>query len=129
MPLVTITLCEGKTAAFKKGLLQAVHDALVAAFKIPDHDRNQRIIEIREENFEIPPDRTENFLTIEMTVFPGRSLAAKRQLYREIVSRIEPLGVRSRDILIVLNEPPLDNWGVQGGFPASEVDLGFKLDV
>ena len=29
----------------------------------------------------------------------------------------------------VLQEPPLDNWGLRGGQPASELDLGFKLDV
>jgi len=33
------------------------------------------------------------------------------------------------DVLIVLHEPPLENWGVQGGLPAWEVDLGFELDV
>jgi len=27
------------------------------------------------------------------------------------------------------NEPPLENWGVAGGKPASEVDFGFKIDV
>jgi hypothetical protein len=26
-------------------------------------------------------------------------------------------------------EPPLDNWGIRGGQPASEVDLGFNLQV
>jgi hypothetical protein len=31
--------------------------------------------------------------------------------------------------LIILLEPPMDNWGIRGGKPASEVDLGFKIDV
>jgi phenylpyruvate tautomerase PptA (4-oxalocrotonate tautomerase family) len=101
----------------------------MAAFKIPDHDRNQRIIEIRPENLEYPPGRTENFITIEMTVFPGRSLQAKKALYREIVSRLQRLGIQGDDILIVLNEPPLENWGIRGGYPASEVDIGFEIKV
>jgi hypothetical protein len=29
----------------------------------------------------------------------------------------------------VLNEVPLENWGIRGGQPASEVDLGFKVNV
>ena len=33
------------------------------------------------------------------------------------------------DIFIVLNDIPLDNWGIRGGVPASEVDIGFKVDV
>ena len=129
MPLVTITMIEGKTKEFKKLILEAVHESLVVAFKIPDHDRNQRIIEIQPENFEYPPGKTENFVTIEMTVFPGRSLQAKKALYREIVSRLQGLGIQGDDILIVLNEPPLENWGIRGGYPASEVDIGFEIKV
>lgn len=129
MPLVTITIVEGKTRKFKKSILDAVHDSLVAVFKIPDHDRNQRIIEVPPGNLECPAGKAENFITIEMTVFPGRSLQAKRALYQEIVSRLKRLEIRGDDILIVLNEPPLDNWGIRGGCPASEVDIGFKLDV
>ena len=78
MPLVTITMIQGKTRELKKSILDAVHDSLVAAFKIPDHDRNQRIIEIQSDSFECPSGKTENFITIELTVFPGRSLQARK---------------------------------------------------
>jgi phenylpyruvate tautomerase PptA (4-oxalocrotonate tautomerase family) len=30
------------------------------------------------------------------------------------------------NITIVIHESPLENWGIRGGRPASEVDLGFK---
>ena len=69
-----------------------VHDSLVAAFKIPDHDRNQRIIEIQPDNLEYPVGKTENFIAIEMTVYPGRSLQAKKALYQEIVLRAPKTG-------------------------------------
>jgi len=120
---------KGKSKEYKKFILDVVHESLVAAFKIPDHDRNQRIIEIDPDNFEYPTGKSEDFLTIEMTVFPGRSFQAKKALYREIASRLEKIGIKGNDILIILNEPPLDNWGIRGGYPASEVDIGFKLDV
>jgi phenylpyruvate tautomerase PptA (4-oxalocrotonate tautomerase family) len=122
-------MIEGKTKKFKKSVLDAVHDSLVAAFKIPDHDRNQRIIEMQPENLEYPVGKTKNFITIEMTVYPGRSLQAKKALYREIVSRLQKLEIQSDDILIVLNQPPLENWGIRGGYPASEVDIGFEIKV
>jgi phenylpyruvate tautomerase PptA (4-oxalocrotonate tautomerase family) len=64
-----------------------------------------------------------------MTVFPGRSIEAKRTLYQEIVTGLKALDIPSDDILIVLKEPPLQNWGIRGGYPADEVDIGFKLDV
>jgi hypothetical protein len=122
-------MIQGKTRELKKLILGAVHDSLVAAFKIPDHDRNQRIVEIQSDSFEYPSGKTENFVTIELTVFPGRSLQAKKTLYQEIVSRLQRLGIQGDDILIVLNEPPLENWGIRGGYPASEVDIGFKINV
>ena len=39
------------------------------------------------------------------------------------------LGIDANDITIVLHEVPLDNWGIRGGKPASEVDLGFNVNV
>jgi hypothetical protein len=32
-------------------------------------------------------------------------------------------------VLIVLHEPPLENWGIRGGQAATDVQLGFKIDV
>jgi hypothetical protein len=32
-------------------------------------------------------------------------------------------------IKITLIEIPPENWGLRGGMPASEIDLGFKIDV
>ncbi len=31
--------------------------------------------------------------------------------------------------MIVLYEPPMENWGVRGGKPSSEVDFGFKINI
>lgn len=69
------------------------------------------------------------FTLIEMDVFPGRSIEAKRKLYQSIVHNLEFVGIHPMDVLMVLKEIPLDNWGLRGGLPASEIDLGFKLDV
>ncbi len=38
-------------------------------------------------------------------------------------------GIKGDDIMIVLHEAPLENWGIRGGRPASEVDLGFKIEI
>jgi phenylpyruvate tautomerase PptA (4-oxalocrotonate tautomerase family) len=45
------------------------------------------------------------------------------------VERFGRLGVDANDITIVLHEVALDNWGIRGGRPASEVDLGFEVGV
>ncbi len=129
MPLVKVSLLKGKSKEEKKTLLDAIHAALMEAFKIPENDRNQRIFEFEPENFDIPEGKTSNYTLIEIDVFPGRSLDAKRKLYQTIVQNLKELDIQPSDLLIVLKEPPLDNWGVRGGAPASEIDLGFKLDV
>jgi hypothetical protein len=33
------------------------------------------------------------------------------------------------DITIVLLEPPLENWGIRGGKPANDAELGFNINV
>jgi phenylpyruvate tautomerase PptA (4-oxalocrotonate tautomerase family) len=129
MPLVKVSLLKGKSKEEKKALLDAVHAALIEAFKIPENDRNQRIFEFEPENFGLPEGKTSNYILIEMDVFPGRSIEAKRKLYETIVLNLQRHNIQASDILIVLNEPQLDNWGVRGGIPASAVDLGFKIDV
>ncbi|MBU2630337.1 MAG: tautomerase family protein, partial [Proteobacteria bacterium] len=62
-------------------------------------------------------------------IFPGRSIEAKKTLYKLIFSELKKLGYQDNDALVVLNEPNLDNWGLRGGISAREVDLGFSLDV
>ncbi len=129
MPLVTIETREGRTGDAKKALLDAVHDALVEAFEIPDDDRQQRVVEYPADDFEVPPGKSANHLLITIDAFPGRSADAKRRLYAGIVARFEDLGVEPRDVLIVVKEIPLENWGIRGGQSAADVDLGFALDV
>lgn len=130
MPLVKISIIEGRSKEQKKALFDAIHSSLVEAFKIPDKDRVQRIIEFSKDDFEVPSDRTDLFTLIEITILPGRSLATKKKLYELINDKLMESGYKNpNDIVIVLSEPELCNWGIRGGRPASEVDIGFRLDV
>jgi phenylpyruvate tautomerase PptA (4-oxalocrotonate tautomerase family) len=129
MPIVRIAVRKGRPPAEKKAILQAVHSALVEAFKIPDEDRTQILHEYAPRDFEIPPTKTNRFTLVEITIFPGRSLEAKRHLYQAVVQNLGLLGIAPEDLLIVLHEPAMENWGVRGGISASEVDVGFEIDV
>ena len=129
MPLVTIEARRWMSPAQKARSFAAIHGALVAAFKIPAHDRHQRIIEYAPEDFEIPPGKSERYMLVALDVFAGRSLEAKRQLYGEIVARLGEIGVPANDVLIVLREVAVENWGIRGGVPACDVDLGFEIRV
>jgi phenylpyruvate tautomerase PptA (4-oxalocrotonate tautomerase family) len=129
MPLVRMEIIRGRSLAERKRLLDGVHTALVEAFGIPDDDRTQRVIEHDPENFEIPPGAGERYTLIEITAFPGRSPTAKRHLYQALVHNLGAAGVPASDISVVLHEPPMENWGIRGGKPASEVDLGFRVEI
>ena len=66
---------------------------------------------------------------VEITAFKGRSSEAKKELYRSIVENLaENPGIKGDDIMIIVHEP-LSKIGASGGKPASEVQLGFKVDV
>ena len=129
MPAARIEIREGRSSSEKKALLEAVHSALVEALKIPEDDGIRRLHELPAECFEVSPDKTEMFTLIEITMFPGRSFDAKRALYRALVRNLGELGVAPNDVFVILHEPPMENWGIRGGVPASEVDLGFEVEV
>lgn len=129
MPLVHISMRRGRAPELKLRMLETVHAALVKHFRIPDGDRAQRISEFGPEDFQIPEGKSEHFTIVELTIFPGRSRQAKADLYADIVAGLAGLGIPAGDTLIVLHEPSLDNWGVRGGRMASEIEMGYKLDV
>jgi len=129
MPLVRIEIEKGFTPEYKKAILDGVHQALVDAIKIPDEDRRQRLYELDASNFE-HTGRSNQYTIIEVTMFKGRSNEAKKALFRKMVDLLEVNpGIPGNDITIIIHEPPLENWGIRGGLPASEVDLGFNIKV
>ena len=129
MPHVCIETRRGWIGERRAEVLDAVHSAVVESLKIPPDDRVLRLIEHEPANFPPPPASSEKFTVVEITMFAGRSLDAKRHLYAAIVRNLGRFGVPPNDVNVVLHEPPLENWGVRGGVPASELNLGFQLQV
>ncbi len=129
MPFVRIQMLAGKTPEYKQAVLEQVHLALVDAFRIPDDDRTQQLYELPPEAFEFPARRRPDPVLIEITCFCGRSLEAKRQLYRRLAERLgEKPGIEARNVCVVLKEVPREDWSF-GGKGADQIDLGFKVDV
>ena len=129
MPLVKVHRRAGRPADENAQAFEAIHAALVEAFKIPDHDRNHLLFEQDAAHFEIPPDRTPAFTLIEIVAFPGRSVDAKRALFASLARRFEALGVPPADLFVILSEPPLENWSVRNGLSSLDAKPNFKLDV
>jgi len=128
MPIVRIAMVRGRSADERRAVSDAVHAAFVEAFKIPDDDYNHIIEEHDGADFIRSGAKTGAFVLIEATVFPGRSAQAKKVLYERIAARLGDLGVPPSDIIVTLNEPPMEDWGLNGK-PGSETRVGFKIDV
>lgn len=131
MPSSTIEVRSRYPREQEVALIDALHDALVLAFKIPEHDKNVRLVVHEPHRFACPPNRSrpEAYTIVTISAFTGRSLDAKRLLYRTIVERFGALGIPPDHVMIVLREVPPENWGIRGGQAACDVDLGFKIDV
>nr|WP_315426930.1 tautomerase family protein [uncultured Albidiferax sp.] len=119
MPLAKIEVRRSRSAAEVTALMEAVYLSMREALKVPDDDRQVRYIEHRPEHFWVAPGKTENYTLVEVMMFPGRSIDAKRALYQGIVQRLGALGIAPLDVMVVLTEPPKESWGVLG-VPASD---------
>ncbi|ENU29916.1 hypothetical protein F991_02403 [Acinetobacter sp. CIP-A165] len=131
MPSVLIEVRQKYSIEVELGIMEAVHSALREAFKIKPNDRNLRLVVHDAHRFQCPPEsKKPEFVTlITIDCFVGRSLEAKRLLYKAIVNNLEPFGVPKDHIMIILREIPADNFGIRGGQAACDVDLGFNVDV
>lgn len=72
--------------------------------------------------------KTEKFTMIELTLLPGRSSRMKKAAISEITRLLgERLEIATTDIVIIINEPPLENWALRGQ-QASEMGLLYKKE-
>jgi phenylpyruvate tautomerase PptA (4-oxalocrotonate tautomerase family) len=131
MPSVLIEVRRQYTRHEEGGLMEAVHSALREAFKIKASDRLVRLVVHEPHRFECPPDceKPEYVTLVTIDAFAGRSLEAKRNLYKAIVTNLEPFGIPRSHVKIALREVPRENWGISGGQAGCDVDLGFKVEV
>lgn len=112
----------------RQAFLEAVQAAIVEGILIPENDLDIRLIQHDPEDRITPVGSSPRRTVIEITLFTGRSLEAKRRLYAALARNLEPFGLMPGDIKVILIEVPFENWGLRG-LPASEIDLGFKVDV
>lgn len=131
MPSAVIEVRRPWSPEDEVAIIDAVHDALVAAFRIPAQDKHVRLLVHEPHRFACPPGRPdpELFTMVTIDCFAGRSVQAKRDLYAEIVARLSVVGIPPDHVTITVRDVPLENWGIRGGQAACDVDLGFDVSV
>jgi len=121
MPLVRVSIREGKTSDYRAAVGDAIHRAMLDTINVPADDRFQIFSEhgpgalVFDAGYLGIP-RTEGFLAIQITLNLGRTLEQKRALYAKIAANLaERPGIRPEDVLINLVEVPKENWSFGKG--------------
>jgi 5-carboxymethyl-2-hydroxymuconate isomerase len=131
MPSVLIEVRQQYSPEIEAGIMEAVHAALREVFKILPDDRNVRLLIHEPHRFQCPPDREkpECYMHISIDCFAGRSLEAKRNLYKTIVNNLSQFGIPANHVKIMSREITAENWGIRGGYAACDIDLGYEVNV
>jgi 4-oxalocrotonate tautomerase len=122
MPLVRISVPNGKPVEYLRAISAGVHQALVETFKIPPDDLFQIITEhapglglIRPKSY-LGIEYSEDFLVIQITANDTRTVEQKKALYKSIAQRLSKSpGLRSQDVMISLLEVKKENWSFGNG--------------
>lgn len=116
-------------ATSRREISESVHGAVVSALAYPEDKRFHRFIGMDSGDYVFPADRSPNYLIIEISMFAGRTVEAKKALIREIYERLalRP-GIDPQDVEITIFETPRENWGIRG-VPGDELALNYQVTV
>jgi phenylpyruvate tautomerase PptA (4-oxalocrotonate tautomerase family) len=121
MPLVRISLNEGKSEAYRAAIGDGVHRAMVETINVPPKDRFQLITEhgssglIYDASY-LDITRSDDLVIIQITLNTGRTVEMKKALYARITEFLAASpGIRREDVLISLVEVAKENWSFGNG--------------
>ncbi|MEE2523233.1 tautomerase family protein [Pseudarthrobacter sp. J75] len=115
MPLVRIDLNQGRSTEELQKISRAIHDAILAEYKIPERDYFHIITEhpdgqIVAQDAGLGFERTGGVVMIQIFTQGGRSQEAKERLFATVASRLEAAGVDGADVFIGYVENTAGDW-------------------
>ena len=121
MPLVRVLLRQGKSAAYRKAILDGIYSAMRSAFDVPDEDRFMVISEHDEADVSLSKNylgisRSDDLVMIQISANNTRTVEKKKAFYRQVADNLaaDP-GVRPEDVFINLVEVLPENWSFGNG--------------
>ena len=127
MPVINISLEKGNKKEFLLTLMNVTMNCIQEVLQLPKDDTNIRVTEYETGLIRMKPPY---LLLIDIHMFSGRTLETKRKLFHRLVSELsEALSIKKESVFILIHEQPKENWGIRGGFAASDVTLGFKVEI
>jgi 4-oxalocrotonate tautomerase len=121
MPLVRVSLRQGKPAAYRKAILDGIYKAMRSAFDVPEEDRFMVINEHDEADFSYSKTyldiaRTDDLVLIQITANNTRTVEKKKAFFRQVAENLKAdPGVRPEDVFINLVEVLPENWSFGNG--------------
>ena len=121
MPLVRISLKQGKSKDFKQKVGEIIFHAMIDIIKVPIHDIFQILTEhdshsLIYDSTYLDIQRTPSIIVIQITLNEGRTVELKKLLYQTIAERLHSgLDVRRGDVFISLVEVKKVNWSFGNG--------------
>src|ERR1700692_5017339 len=115
MPLLRVDVIEGRSQAELRELLDAIHCAMLAAFKVPERDRYQIVHEhpaaemiIQDTGLGIA--RTERVVMVQVTTRP-RSRLEKQNFYELLCQELlRRWGGKGSDVVVSLTQNADEDW-------------------
>ncbi len=115
--------------AVKERMSATIHACVVEALQYPLDKRFHRFITLDADDFLYGPGRSEKYTIIEISMFEGRSVEAKKALIRLIFAKLEQeLQIAPNDVEITIFETPRQNWGIRGQL-GDEMALNYTVTV
>jgi 4-oxalocrotonate tautomerase len=120
MPLVRISMREGKSSQYRRAIADGVHGALIEAASVPELDRFQILTEHAPADLIYDPTylgvtRSDDIVMIQITL-NARAQAVKVALYKAIAERlVKNPGVRPQDVLVSLVSVQPEDWSFGDG--------------
>src|SRR5580704_298207 len=121
MPLVRISLREGKSEQYRRALADGVHQAMIESIDAPPQDRFQVVTEHAANDLIYDPsylgvERSDDIVMVQITLSAGRKPAQKRKLYQRMAELLaKNPGLRPQDLMISLVETVWENWSFGNG--------------
>jgi len=121
MPLIRISLQQGKSLEYRRAVADGVHRALVEGIGVPVKDRFQIVSEHAAENLIYDREylgvaRSDDSIFIQVSLRRGRPDGVKQDFYRRVVANLQAdPGVRPEDVAIVLTENGDADWSFGNG--------------
>ncbi|HEY3326378.1 MAG TPA: tautomerase family protein [Novimethylophilus sp.] len=129
MPCLRIETTQGWLEGSSEALFDRIDAVLCRVLKVPPDDSLIRLNEYPREKMRLPAKSGQRYVFIEVALFAGRSLETKRALYDGLTQVMADFGAAAGDVTIALHEVALENWGIEGGKPASDIAFGFTIAI